>query len=61
MLTLHAAPYGHDNAFQFSAQFYPLLRAQDRIKYLASVEQATGIFTVDIMPEQTAERLRGVL
>lgn len=61
MLTLHAAPYGRDGAFQFTAQFYPLLRAPDRIKYLASVEQATGIFTVDIMPEQTAERLRGAL
>ena len=61
MMTLHAAPYGRDGTFQFSAQFYPLLRAQDRIKYLASVEQATGVFTVDILPSQTADRLRGAL
>ncbi len=60
MLSLHAAPYGRDDKFQFTAQFYPLLRAPDRVKYLASVEQATGIFTVDIMPEQAAKRLRGV-
>ena len=58
MLTLHAAPYGRDGTFQFTAQFYPLLRGPDRVKYLASVEQATGIFTVDIMPTQTAEKLR---
>lgn len=61
MLSLHAAPYGRDGAFQFTAQFYPLLRAPDRVKYLASVEQATGVFTVDIMPRQAADRLRGAL
>lgn len=58
MLTLHAAPHGRDGTFQFTAQFYPLLRGKNRVKYLASVEQSTGIFTVDIMPDQTAEKLR---
>lgn len=61
MLSLHAAPYGRDGKFQFSAQFYPLLRAPDRVKYLASVEQATGVFTVDVMPNQAADCLRGAL
>lgn len=61
MLSLHAAPYGKDGTFQFTAQFYPLLRAPDRVKYLASVEQATGVFTVDVMPNQAADALRGAL
>ncbi|MEO9968662.1 MAG: galactose-1-phosphate uridylyltransferase [Hyphomonadaceae bacterium] len=61
MLSLHAAPYGRDGRFQFSAQFYPLLRAPGRVKYLASVEQSTGIFTVDVLPEQTAKALRDVI
>lgn len=61
MLSLHAAPYGRDGSFQFSAQFYPLLRAPDRIKYLASIEQSTDVFTVDILPDQAADRLRGAL
>ncbi|MEM7329678.1 MAG: galactose-1-phosphate uridylyltransferase [Pseudomonadota bacterium] len=61
MLSLHAAPYGRDGRFQFTAQFYPLLRAPDRVKYLASVEQATGVFTVDVMPRQAADRLRGAV
>ncbi len=61
MLSLHAAPYGRDDQFQFTAQFYPLLRAPDRVKYLASVEQATGVFTVDIMPSHAAQSLRGAL
>lgn len=58
MLTLHAAPVDADDSFQFTAQFYPILRAPDRIKYLASVEQGTGVFTVDVMPEAAAETLR---
>lgn len=59
MLSLHAAPFGRDGSFQFTAQFYPLLRAPDRVKYLASVEQSTDVFTVDIMPRDAADRLRG--
>ncbi|MEL6324430.1 MAG: galactose-1-phosphate uridylyltransferase [Pseudomonadota bacterium] len=60
MLTLHAAPAGTEETFQFTAQFYPLLRAPERVKYLASVEQATGLFTVDILPEQAAKALRDI-
>lgn len=58
MLTLHAAPWGTDDHWHFTAQFYPLLRAPGRVKYLASVEQGTGAFTVDVMPEQAARVLR---
>jgi len=61
MLSLHAAPRGREGRFQFTAQFYPLLRAPDRVKYLASVEQATGVFTVDILPRQAADALRGAI
>jgi UDPglucose--hexose-1-phosphate uridylyltransferase len=58
MLTLHAAPRGAEATFHFTAQFYPLLRAPGRIKFLASVEQATGAFTVDVMPDAAARALR---
>ncbi|MEP1229536.1 MAG: galactose-1-phosphate uridylyltransferase [Litorimonas sp.] len=58
MLSLHAAPRGANDTFHFTAQFYPLLRAPNRVKYLASVEQATGAFTVDVMPEMAAKTLR---
>jgi len=60
MLSLHAAPRGADNSFHFTAQFYPLLRAPGRVKYLASVEQSTGAFTVDVMPEMAAKTLRAL-
>ena len=58
MLTLHAAPWGADDHWHFTAQFYPLLRAPGRVKYLASVEQGTGAFTVDVMPETAARLLK---
>jgi UDPglucose--hexose-1-phosphate uridylyltransferase len=58
MLSLHAAPAGFEASHHFTAQFYPMLRAPDKVKYLASVEQATGLFTVDIMPEFAARELR---
>lgn len=60
MLSLHAAPVGLEDRWQFSAQFYPLMRAPGRIKYLASVEQATNAFTVDVMPESAARALRAL-
>ena len=60
MLSLHAAPLKAGKSFHFTAQFYPLLRAPGRVKYLASVEQATGAFTVDVMPEMAAQTLRAL-
>ncbi|MEO0880426.1 MAG: galactose-1-phosphate uridylyltransferase, partial [Pseudomonadota bacterium] len=55
MLGLHAAPSDAPDSYQFTAQFYPILRAPDRVKFLASVEQHTGVFTVDVMPERAAD------
>lgn len=58
MLSLHAAPLGHRENWYFTTQFYPLMRSPGRVKYLASVEQSTGTFTVDVMPETAAKVLR---
>ena len=60
MMAFHAAPRGGGEGYHFTVQFYPLLRAKGRVKYLASVEQHTGTFTVDVMPESAAAALRGV-
>ncbi|WP_284124943.1 galactose-1-phosphate uridylyltransferase [Parerythrobacter aestuarii] len=60
MLALHAAPRGGSAGYHFTAQFYPLLRAPGRVKYLASVEQHSGTMTVDVMPEAAAAALREV-
>ena len=60
MFALHSAPNGEAANYHFTAQFYPLLRGPDRVKYLASVEQHTGVFTVDVMPESAVAALRSV-
>ncbi|WP_299295000.1 galactose-1-phosphate uridylyltransferase [uncultured Erythrobacter sp.] len=60
MMAFHAAPRGGSNGYHFTVQFYPLLRAPGRVKYLASVEQHTGTFTVDVMPESAVGVLRDV-
>ena len=60
MLGLHAAPAKSSGPFHFTAQFYPLLRAPGRVKYLASVEQHTGVMTVDVMPEAAADILKAL-
>jgi len=60
MLGLHAAPADAPENFHFTAQFYPILRAPGRVKYLASVEQHTSVMTVDVMPENAAEILRAL-
>jgi UDPglucose--hexose-1-phosphate uridylyltransferase len=60
MMAFHAAPRGGSDGYHFTVQFYPLLRAPGRVKYLASVEQHTGVFTVDVMPETAAMALRSL-
>lgn len=60
MMAFHAAPNGGSSNYHFTVQFYPLLRAPGRAKYLASVEQHSGVFTVDVMPESAVAALRKV-
>jgi UDPglucose--hexose-1-phosphate uridylyltransferase len=60
MMSLQAAPGGAAKDFQFTVQFYPILRDAGRLKFLAGVEQFTGVFTVDVVPEAAAERLRAL-
>ena len=60
MMSSQAAPRQADAEFQFTVQFYPMLRSAGRQKFLASVEQFTGVFTVDVLPEAAAERLRAL-
>ncbi|WP_394729720.1 galactose-1-phosphate uridylyltransferase [Altererythrobacter sp. GH1-8] len=60
MMAFHAAPRSGSANYHFTIQFYPLLRAKGHVKYLASVEQHTGTFTVDVMPESAAVQLREI-
>jgi galactose-1-phosphate uridylyltransferase len=35
-----------------------LQRGENKMKYLASVEQITGLFLVDVMPSDAAKKIR---
>lgn len=58
-LAWHVAPKGYEGKFHFHLAFQPLLRGRNKQKYLASVEQFTGLFLVDLLPEHAARILRG--
>lgn len=60
MFALHCAPREGARGYHWTAQFYPILRDRERVKYLASVEQHSGVFTVDVLPEDAAKTLRDV-
>jgi len=62
MMVQHQRPTdggAHDHC-HFHVEFYPLHRAQDKLKYLAGSETGAGAFIVDITAEDMAGRLRAV-
>ncbi len=60
VLSAQLAPKGYEESYHFSVQIWPLRRDVDKMKYLASVEQISGIFLVDVPPERAAEQLKAV-
>ncbi|MGC6530527.1 MAG: galactose-1-phosphate uridylyltransferase [Candidatus Puniceispirillaceae bacterium] len=58
-LAWQIAPKGYEGKFHFHLCFQPLKRARNKQKYLASVEQISGLFLVDLPPERAAAILRG--
>jgi UDPglucose--hexose-1-phosphate uridylyltransferase len=60
IMIIYAAPRGMDAFFPFHIQFYPLLRAPQKLKYIAGCELGAGSFLVDVLPESAAQSLRNV-
>jgi UDPglucose--hexose-1-phosphate uridylyltransferase len=61
MMCVHQAPTDGEGGGHLHVEFYPPLRAPDRVKYLASGEQGAGTFSVDVMPEAAAGELRAAV
>ena len=53
------APRGYEDSFHMHCIFQPMKRAPDKMKFLASVEQFTGFYLVDLPPEDAADLLNG--
>jgi UDPglucose--hexose-1-phosphate uridylyltransferase len=56
----HMAPLGYEDVFHFHCVFQPLKRSRTKMKYLAAVEQITGLFLLDLPPEQASAILNGL-
>ena len=60
MMVMHQAPVDgkpHDY-YHFHIEFYPPLRTQTKLKYLAGSESGAGVFINDTLAEEKAEELR---
>jgi UDPglucose--hexose-1-phosphate uridylyltransferase len=62
MMVMHQAPTdgeAYDGIAHFHIEFYPPNRTADKLKYLAGSETGAGAFIMDVLPEMSAETLRG--
>lgn len=61
MMVLHQKPcHGYDG-FHLHAEFYPVHRSRDKLKYAAGIEWGAWVFTYDALPEEKAAELRAAL
>ena len=61
VMAMHQAPTDdedHDGVAHFHIEFYPPNRTAEKLKYLAGTEQGAGTFVMDVLPEESAVRLR---
>ena len=62
MMVMHQAPTdggAYDGLAHFHIEFYPPNRTADKLKYLAGSETGAGAFIMDVLPEVSAQTLRG--
>ena len=65
VMVVHQAPTDHASRRAAAAggghlhvEFYPPLRTAEKLKYLAGSEQGAGTFISDVLPEESAAKLR---
>jgi UDPglucose--hexose-1-phosphate uridylyltransferase len=62
MMAMHQAPAGRAvPQAHLHVEFYPILRDQGKLKYLAGSESGAGVFINDTLAEESADRLRVAL
>lgn len=63
MMVMHQRPSdgGLYDTYHFHIEFYPPLRAANRLKYLAGSETGAGMFINDTLPEEKAQQLRSLI
>ncbi len=62
VMAMHQRPVdARHEGYHFHVEFYPPLRSERRLKFLAGSELGAGMFINDTLPEQTAARIREVM
>jgi UDPglucose--hexose-1-phosphate uridylyltransferase len=61
VMCVHQAPTDNKGDGHLHVEFYPPLRSEHRLKYLAGCEQGAGTFLVDALPEETAPQLKSAI
>jgi UDPglucose--hexose-1-phosphate uridylyltransferase len=60
VMIVYLAPKGMEDFFPFHIEYCPLLRASNKLKYLAGCELGSGSFLADLVPENTAKILQNI-
>jgi len=61
MMAMHQAGAEAGAAAHLHVEFYPVLREQGKLKYVAGSESGAGVFINDTLAEESADRLRSIL
>jgi len=61
IMLVQTAPAGFEDTFHMTIEIRPFRRDKGKLKYLAGVEQGSGVFLVDVSPEGAAQKLREAL
>jgi len=63
VMAVHQAPTSEHRELDghLHIEFYPPLRAAEKLKYPAGSEQGAGTFISDVLPEESAAELRGAV
>jgi UDPglucose--hexose-1-phosphate uridylyltransferase len=61
VMAMHQAPTHGRAQGHLHVEFYPPLRAAQKLKYLAGSEQGAGVFIADTYPEESARALRAAI
>ena len=59
-MAVHFPPRGFENNFHHYICLQPMRRDKDKLKFLAGIEQITGLMLSDILPEDAASRLKSL-
>jgi UDPglucose--hexose-1-phosphate uridylyltransferase len=58
VMAIHQAPHQTDSDYHLHVEFFPPMRSESKLKYLAGSELGAGMFINDTLPEERAAELR---